>query len=279
MEVGTDDEVGAGRGTPLRGDGVTVGVVRVGATVRRPVRPFTATVQAFLMHLQEQGFTAAPVALGYDDAGREVLSYVPGQVPREPLPDWATTVEVLVELARLVRRLHDAASSWRPPADAVWGSLPGTAAAGVVPLFDAPELVSHMDYCPGNVVFRHGLPAALIDFDLARPTTRLVDVLNALYWWAPLLHPADRAPGLVDAHVPARVAAFADTYALTVEQRHRLVPLGVLRARNLHLTARAAAQVDPVFRQFWERGVKHRMPRAEQWWVDNAEHITDALGV
>src|SRR5260370_9070645 len=58
----------------------------------------------------------------------------------------------------------------------------------------APELVSHRDYCPGNVVFRAGLPAALIDFDLAKPTTRLYDIANAPYWWAPLLHPADRPP-------------------------------------------------------------------------------------
>jgi Ser/Thr protein kinase RdoA (MazF antagonist) len=34
-----------------------------------------------------------------------------------------------------------------------------------------PELVSHRDYCRGNVIFRGELPAGLIDFDLARPTT------------------------------------------------------------------------------------------------------------
>jgi Ser/Thr protein kinase RdoA (MazF antagonist) len=38
-----------------------------------------------------------------------------------------------------------------------------------------------MDYCPGSVVFRAGLPVALIDFDLAWPTTRLADVVNAIY--------------------------------------------------------------------------------------------------
>lgn len=39
-----------GGGEPLAGDGVTPGIVRIGDTVRRPVRPFTRTVQAYLAH-------------------------------------------------------------------------------------------------------------------------------------------------------------------------------------------------------------------------------------
>jgi hypothetical protein len=105
-----DSGEGADSGEPLIGDGVTPGIVRIGDTVRRPVRPFTATVQAYLAHLHQAGFTAAPVPLGSDERGREVLSFVAGDVPREPLP---------------------------------------------------PETA-------GNVVFRDGLPAALIDFDLAK---------------------------------------------------------------------------------------------------------------
>ena len=154
-------------------------VVRIGATVRRPVRPFTATVQAYLRHLRERGVTFVPEAFGYDEQGREVLSFVPGDVPTEPLPGWATTEGVLQELARLVRALHDASEGWLPPTDAVWGSIPGPPPADLPALFDSPELVCHQDYCPGNVVLRAGLPAAFIDFDLARPTTRVLDSVNA----------------------------------------------------------------------------------------------------
>ena len=73
------------------------------------------------------------------------------------------------------------------------GPFLGPEPEGLLTLLDEPELIAHMDYCPGNVVFREGLPVALIDFDLARPTTRLNDIANALYWWAPLLDPRDRA--------------------------------------------------------------------------------------
>lgn len=144
----TAGEGGDPAGEPLVGDGVTVGIVRIGDNVRRPARPFTATIRAFLAHLHESGFTAAPVPLGLDDQGREVLSFVPGDGPREPLPAETATDEVLIALATLIRGLHDAAAGWIPPAGAVWGGLPGAAAVAVAPADGEPELVSHRDYCP-----------------------------------------------------------------------------------------------------------------------------------
>ena len=112
----------------LASDGVTY-VVRVGDTVRRPARPFTATIQTYLKHLHDRGFHDAPTPLGYDDQGREVLSFINGDVPQEPLPDYACTDDVLVPLGKLIRRLHDAAADFIPPFDAVWGGI----AAGLAP--------------------------------------------------------------------------------------------------------------------------------------------------
>jgi aminoglycoside phosphotransferase (APT) family kinase protein len=88
----------------------------------------------------------------------------------------------------------------------VWG---GTHANLGRPITAGTELVSHRDYYPGNVVFRDGLPVALIDFDLARPTTRLYDIANALWYWAPLRDPRDRPPAFADADIPHRVAGCA----------------------------------------------------------------------
>jgi Ser/Thr protein kinase RdoA (MazF antagonist) len=252
-------------------------VVRVGDTVRRPVRTFTSTVQAFLRHLWAQGIDFVPEPLGYDDQGREVLRFVPGDVPLEPLPDWATTETVLAELARLIRRLHDAAAGWTAPRDATWGSIPGVPPVELPPLFDAPELVSHQDYCPGNVVFREGLPKAFIDFDLARPTTRVADCVNALYWWVPLLHPLDRAPSLAAADAGHRVRVFADAYGMSHEQRAQILPVAVRRASNTHITMRAAAEVDAVFKRWWDDGVKDRMPRTQAWLEAEGAAIEAAL--
>lgn len=260
----------------LASDGITL-VVKVGETVRRPVRGFTATVQAYLAHLHSHGFESAPVPWGYDDAGREVLSFVTGDVPVEPLPAYATSTSTLVDLARMIRRLHDAAESWVAPSDAVWGGLPGDPPPGLKPLFEAAELVSHQDYCPGNVVFRHGRPVALIDFDLARPTTRVADIVNALHWWAPLLPAADRPPTLVDADIAGRVRVFADAYGMTPAQRSQVVRVAKRRAHNAALTLRAAADVDPIFRRWWDEGADERAQRATFWLADEAAVLNAAL--
>ena len=46
-----------GEGELLTGDGVTQAIARIGDTVRRPLRPFSLTVQAHLAHLRDAGFT------------------------------------------------------------------------------------------------------------------------------------------------------------------------------------------------------------------------------
>ncbi|WP_206604354.1 phosphotransferase [Arthrobacter pityocampae] len=177
----------------------------------------------------------------------------------------------------MIRRAHDAAEGWRPPEDAVFGAIPGSPQPGLEPLFGEPELVAHQDYCPGNVVFRDALPKALIDFDLARPTTRVADVVNALYWWAPLCHPQDRGPALADVDVPRRVRLFVDAYGMSTVQRHQVVDAALRRQRNSAITMRAAAEADPIFRRWWEGGVKDRLPRADSWLTATAPSLREAL--
>jgi len=261
-------------GELLIGDGVTQGIVRIGDTVRRPLRPFSLTVQAYLAHLRDAGFTGAPLPLGIDEQGREVLSFVPGDVPRNPLPPETAGDDVLVALAQLIRALHDASAGWVPPPGAVWGGTP----ASMGRIADRTELVSHRDYYPGNVVFRDGLPVALIDFDLAKPTTRVYDIANALWYWAPLRDPRDRAPAFADADTPHRVAVFADAYGMTSQQRAELAPFAVDMARRFHEDARASAELDPVFRRLWEDGAKDQLPRAEAYLRATAPAITARLG-
>jgi hypothetical protein len=58
-------------------------MVRVGDTVRRPLAAGSNFVHALLLHLEPRGFAGAPRFLGLDKIGREVLTFVPGQVPAE----------------------------------------------------------------------------------------------------------------------------------------------------------------------------------------------------
>ena len=69
---------------PLLGGDVTEGVVRVGNTVRRPVNPQSPAIQAYLDHLEQAGFVAAPRFLGIDARGREVLTFIEGEIGGRP---------------------------------------------------------------------------------------------------------------------------------------------------------------------------------------------------
>jgi hypothetical protein len=62
----------------LYGGNVADSVVRVGATVRKPVTSAIRGGEALLEHLFEVGFRGAPRTLGRDEKGRHVLEYAPG---------------------------------------------------------------------------------------------------------------------------------------------------------------------------------------------------------
>ena len=249
---------------PLLGGDMTDGVVRVGRTVRRPVQPHTPAVHALLRHLEAVGFDGAPRVLGIDPQNREVLTYLPGEVPYRPLPPYALSEATLVRLAELLLRYHQAVVGFEPPSWARWDGE-------VTPLVDGPpELVCHCDLNLENVIFRPGPdgpePYALIDFDLARPGTRLVDIIQTLRYWAPLTAPADRDPAFADVDVPARIALFCQAYGLSYAERARLVPVAVRWMRRSRGTIAARARrYGGAWSRALDAGVGERLVRSAVW--------------
>ena len=152
--------------TILPGGRQTSGIVRIGDTVRRPLHRTSEFVHALLRHFEAVGFDGAPRFLGIDDEGREILTYVEGQVldgsdqdgdPAPPLTD-----AQLHSAGRLIRRFHDATA--------------GTAFAG-----DA-EVVCHSDLGPHNIVFRTDDAIAIIDWDEdTAPGARIFDFGHAVW--------------------------------------------------------------------------------------------------
>jgi hypothetical protein len=95
------------------GGGQLSHVVRVGDTVRRSTGPWTPAVHSLLAHLERAGYRGAPRVLGIDDRKREILSFVPGEVPAPDGPPpyvWADAA--LAGAARLLRRYHDAVAEF-----------------------------------------------------------------------------------------------------------------------------------------------------------------------
>jgi hypothetical protein len=115
-------------------------VYRHGSVVIKDAHPWTPTVHTLLRHLEAVGFDGAPrlVGTGFDGEGHETLTYVEGEFT-QPGP-W--TLEGAASTGHLLRRLHDAAASYRPPPDAVWQPLV------IRTLGSARKIISHCDLAP-----------------------------------------------------------------------------------------------------------------------------------
>ncbi|MEO3809818.1 phosphotransferase [Sphaerisporangium sp. B11E5] len=254
----------------LAGGDVTDGVVRVGDTVRRTMGRSAGAVHALLRHLEDVGFEGAPRVFGVDEVGREVLSFMPGEAGVWPLPAYAVRDDVLGELAELVRRYHDAVASFRAPADAVWED--GSAED------EAPELVGHCDITTENVIFRDGRPWALIDFDMARPVTRLYDIATTVRHWGPIADPIDRDPRQRGLDVGARLRLFCDAYGLEAGERRRLLEVSRLRFGRSYEWMRArAVREGGGWARMWDAGAGDRIRRAAAWLDDNWDELAFCL--
>ena len=266
-----------------RGD-VTEGVVRIGATVRRPAQPQSAAVADYLRHLQAAGFGGAPGFLGRDSHGRDVLDHLEGDVPGDPPQVWAADEGLLVSVGVLLRGLHDASTGYA--ADRGFAALPGTSwfiwppgpAAADLPPEPTPELVSHNDVTPQNVVVRQGRAVGLIDFDLAGPTTRLADFFTTAMHWVPLRDPVDVWSGWTGLDRPARLRVLADAYGLTPGQRASLVDLGVRHADRARLRMRDAAEhLGGGWARMWDSGVGDLVRRRQVWLISARNDLEAAL--
>ncbi|MET8981821.1 phosphotransferase [Streptomyces sp. NPDC004539] len=239
---------------PLSGGNASAGVVRIGDTVRRPAGPWTPAVHALLTHLHDVGFRAAPRPLGIDEQGREVLTFVPGEVVWPHRFALVEPVEHLARVARLVREFHDAVQGFTPPPDARWQTL--------VPA-EGAEIVAHQDLAPWNLVTDGENGWAFIDWDTAAPGSRLWDVAYAIRGFVPLsAHPDWRRTDAA-----ARLRVFADAYGLDEAERRELVPMLGRRARAMHDFLRdSRARGDQPWATLWDEGHGNA-------WREDAEYI------
>jgi hypothetical protein len=101
---------------------------------------------------------------------------------------------VLASAARLIRRFHDATE--------------GSALAA------GEEVVCHNDLSPCNFVFRRGEPVGIIDFDAARPGSRLQDLGYAIFLWLNL-----GRGGPAAGEQARRVRLFCDAYGVEADEK------------------------------------------------------------
>jgi hypothetical protein len=211
------------RELPLTGGGLT-DVVRVGDTVRRPMRPWSEPVHALLRHLQGCGLATAPAFRGADAQGREILSCIDGDGGIAPIRREVASDEALVRAAEMIRELHDASATFAWPNDHDWQKLLRDPTG-------SREVVCHNDLSTYNLIYREGLPVGVVDWDFAAPGSRLWDLAYAAWWLVPLHHPAYmRTVGWPDIDQPRRLRLLCDAYGL--DDRSALLDTIHLRQRR-----------------------------------------------
>lgn len=259
--------------TALVGGDVNVGeqvVVRVGGTVHRPVGPHSDAVDALLRHFEAVGFDGAPRALGRDERGRQVLSFVEGEPALPPIP---AGDQVLAELGALLRRMHGAQAGFVAPPGADWHSGPLAPPEG-------GELICHNDLFPPNVIFRDGSPVALIDWDLSVPALPLFDIASAANMWVPLAHDGRaRTFGLPTEHRGKRLRILCDGYGLDATERADLLDVVARRNRmgyEVHRLYGGERRL-PGWREMWEAGSGDEILARNAWFETHRADLQRSL--
>ena len=239
----------------LAGGNVAERVVRVGSTVRKPWSATALSVGALLEHLHRDGFEGAPRWLGRDEAGRQMLEYVPGETVARP--ELLSEVE-LARVGRLIRQFHEAAASFVPPVEARWAAI-------IRP--DAEEMICHHDLSPWNLV-RDGERWVFIDWDSSGPGSVMWDLAHAAQSFVPLNGSGEPARDAV------RLRVFVDGYGLEVRQREMLP--GKMAERTLAMVklledgARTGAQpwarlYEKDHGAYWQRAAEYVGRYAVEW--------------
>jgi hypothetical protein len=242
-------------------------------SVYRPTAPWTRSVHALLRHLECVGYRGCPrlVGEGVDREARQVLHYIEGELVH-PYP-WSDNG--IVEVARLLRELHDATRTFIPPPDAVW-----------MPWYthrpSADPVIGHGDVGPWNIVARDGAPVAFVDWDFAGPVERLDEVAEAMRLNCQL-HGEDVGAlrGLPAAEERARqVRLFADAYGLSDDERLHLVDRMIEAALRGCANDADEAVITPEFvgphRMVWGMAWQARGAR---WILGHRRLLEEALGV
>lgn len=246
----------------LPGGGQNYGKLRRdGDTVVRPVGEHSPSVQAFLRHLEAQGFDGAPRVL-HSSPTEEVLGFIEGDVPVPPEPPaggWPVVSEArAASVGDLLRRFHGAARTFVPPESARWN--------GGVRAADANFPVCHNDPVVGNIVFRDQRAVALIDFDFARPNDPLRDLAAAAQHWVPLADPDDFLGESGAWSASRRLMAMCESYGLAPSHIPGVLDLvdSYLERGRRGVLARVQAGQER-FIAYWKAGLGDRLERALIW--------------
>lgn len=201
-------------------------ITRIGEYVHRPVGRWTKQVHTFLQYLRAQGFMSAPLPIGFDEYGREIVSFVPGKTSDYPLTPNAASTNALISAAKLLRRYHDTSQNFLNEVATInqdW----------MLPCRDPQEVICHGDFAPYNICFNGENAVGMIDFDAAHPGPRIWDIAYALYRFAPFTNPQNEDGfGKIEDQI-SRAEIFCKAYGLDYKSGTSITDLIIVRLQEL----------------------------------------------
>lgn len=251
----------------LPGGRVTA-VMRNGDTVRRPAQPWNKDVHQLLQHVRDRGFLLVPEPRGFDNQGREILSYVEGDTSASvspwPGPLWSD--ELLAEVARSVAAYHRAVADFVPDPDARWQYRPRPLEPG--------EIICHHDFAPYNAVFNHHQLLGIIDWDGAGPGTIQEEIAFLAWQWVPLGPPDLKEHVGCDPKIDegARLRLLLDSYGY--ERRKGLIDAVIERIEISRSGIEERASVgDPPYVALRDEGYTRGMERTTQYLIERNSYL------
>lgn len=246
----------------LFGGNTHASIVRSGDTVRRPTGPWTPAIHDLLRHLERKNFDGAPRVLGIDEHGREMLTFVPGDVIYPDHIDLMMTDEALEAIARLIRRYHDSVADFEIRASHAWSER-GSDDSG------EGELLCHNDLAPWNLVHTPEGRWVFIDWDLAAPGPRSWDLAWALLTFIPLMPGND----IDRSEIAHRLALFRDTYGAHLIEPDVIDVAAARCTRETDLIATLGRKGEPPYDRLlaeghfdiWSHAAAHVKEHADVW--------------
>ncbi|WP_238490954.1 phosphotransferase [Actinoplanes flavus] len=188
--------------------------------------------------------------MGFDEEGREVLSFLPGTVvgSARPWPRWVHSDNALRQVARWLRDFHAAAAGFVPPAGAIWRE--GTE-------WRPGLIIGHNDAAPYNAVWTGESLVGFFDWDFAGPVTVEWDLAFTAFGWVPLhaRHVVAAEGFTAFAERPRRLRLFLDSYGWEGSTTEFITIVRQRVSASAEGIRRAAAAGDPTFVRMIANGV------------------------
>jgi hypothetical protein len=216
------------------------GAWRIGGAVHRTTGPWTPAVHALLGFLGSH-VDHTPRVLGFDEQGREVLTFLSGRVV-----DIDTELLTLGQIGSLVswtRRFHEVVAGFGHPGPWRYPRVPYA------------SLIGHNDIAPYNVCFDGDDVAGVFDWDLAGPTTPLMELAFIAWNCVPLWRDigdaaaAERIRHICSVYGGVHPAQIADAVPVRIQLMLDWIPRG-------------AAAGDPGLRRLMSQGEPQRSQAA-----------------